>query len=113
MCKSVRTPVVLLPPHGAPLGLAYYHGDMFPQLEGRLLVTLHGYRATGSRILLTEPLFAQALGKEIARQERKPLLFVEVNTASSTPGVVGVSVIATVQSCVVSPFVTHAGAPSV
>jgi len=44
-------PVLLLPPHGAPLAMLYYHGAMFPQLEGRLLVSLHGYRATGSRII--------------------------------------------------------------
>jgi glucose/arabinose dehydrogenase len=44
-------PVLLLPPHGAPLAMIYYHGVMFPQLEGRLLVSLHGYRATGSRII--------------------------------------------------------------
>jgi len=50
-CTFVTRPVVLLPPHGAPLGLVYYHGAMFPELEGKLLVTLHGYRATGSRIL--------------------------------------------------------------
>jgi glucose/arabinose dehydrogenase len=50
-CTFVRKPVVLLPPHGAPLDLVYYHGRMFPELEGKLLVTLHGYRATGSRIL--------------------------------------------------------------
>jgi len=50
-CTFVQRPVVLLPPHGAPLDLTYYHGAMFPELEGKLLVTLHGYRATGSRIL--------------------------------------------------------------
>jgi glucose/arabinose dehydrogenase len=44
-------PVLLLPPHGAPLSMIYYHGAMFPQLEGRLLVALHGFRATGSRII--------------------------------------------------------------
>ena len=44
-------PVLLLPPHSAPLALAYYDGPMFPQLEGRLLVTLHGYRAAGARIM--------------------------------------------------------------
>jgi glucose/arabinose dehydrogenase len=52
-CKSPAhtAPVLLLPPHGAPLAMLYYHGPMFPELEGRLLVTLHGYRATGSRIV--------------------------------------------------------------
>ncbi len=53
-CHAYRDPVLLLPPHGAPLSLVEYHGAMFPQLEGRLLVSLHGYRATGSRILALE-----------------------------------------------------------
>jgi len=47
-----RQPLSLLPPHGAPLGMLYYHGAKFPQLEGRLIVGLHGYRPTGSRILV-------------------------------------------------------------
>jgi glucose/arabinose dehydrogenase len=46
-----RQPVLVLPPHGAPLAMIYYHGPMFPRLEGRLLVSLHGYRATGGRII--------------------------------------------------------------
>ena len=47
-----RTPPSLyLPPHGAPLSMLYYESDRIPQLRGRLLVTLHGYRATGSRIV--------------------------------------------------------------
>lgn len=49
-----RPPATLLPPHGAPLGMLYYHGDKFPQLEGRLVVGLHGYRPTGSRVLVYE-----------------------------------------------------------
>ena len=44
-------PALYLPPHSAPLALLYYHGAMFPELEGRLLVTLHGYRASGARIM--------------------------------------------------------------
>jgi glucose/arabinose dehydrogenase len=44
-------PIILLPPHSAPLGMAWYHGAMFPQLEGKLLVGLHGYREGGARIL--------------------------------------------------------------
>jgi hypothetical protein len=47
-----RQPLSLLPPHGAPLGMLYYHGAKFPELEGKLLVGLHGYRPTGSRILI-------------------------------------------------------------
>ncbi len=49
-----RPPHVLLPPHGAPLGLTYYHGDMFEELEGQLLVPMHGYRPAGHRLLAFE-----------------------------------------------------------
>jgi glucose/arabinose dehydrogenase len=44
-------PVVLLPPHAAPLGAVYYSGAMFPALQGKLLMSWHGYRPTGSRIV--------------------------------------------------------------
>jgi glucose/arabinose dehydrogenase len=47
-----RAPVSLLPPHGAPLAMLYYHGAKFPALDGKLIVGLHGYRPTGSRILV-------------------------------------------------------------
>jgi len=44
-------PVILLPPHAAPLGALYYLGAMFPDLKGRLLMSWHGYRPTGSRLV--------------------------------------------------------------
>lgn len=44
-------PVLLLPPHSAPLGMLYYDGTMFPRLKGRLLMGWHGYRATGGRLV--------------------------------------------------------------
>jgi glucose/arabinose dehydrogenase len=44
-------PVSMLPPHSAPLGAAYYSGAMLPALDGKLLVSLHGYRPGGSRIV--------------------------------------------------------------
>ena len=47
-----RPPLSLLPPHGAPLAMLYYHGAKFPALDGKLIVGLHGYRPTGSRILV-------------------------------------------------------------
>ena len=47
-----RPPLTLLPPHGAPLAMLYYRGAKFPELEGKLLVGLHGYRPTGSRLLV-------------------------------------------------------------
>ncbi len=52
-CASAahEKPVSMLPPHAAPLGAAYYSGAMFPALEGKLLMSLHGYRPGGSRIV--------------------------------------------------------------
>jgi glucose/arabinose dehydrogenase len=44
-------PVNLIGPHSAPLGMARYSGAMFPQLQGKLLVTLHGYQPAGARII--------------------------------------------------------------
>lgn len=53
-CAPYRKPARLLPPHGAPLDLIEYRGAMFPELAGRLIVSLHGYRPTGSRLLAYE-----------------------------------------------------------
>ncbi|MDH2384386.1 PQQ-dependent sugar dehydrogenase [Bradyrhizobium sp. CER78] len=47
-----RQPYSLLPPHGAPLAMLYYYGTKFPELEGKLLIDLHGYRPTGNRLLI-------------------------------------------------------------
>lgn len=44
-------PVLLLPPHSAPLSLLWYDGAMFPSLRGQLLLSLHGFRGTGGRIV--------------------------------------------------------------
>jgi glucose/arabinose dehydrogenase len=48
---AYRQPHSLLPPHSAPLGMLYYRGSRFPELDGKLLVGLHGYRPTGSRVV--------------------------------------------------------------
>ena len=53
-CAPYRKPDLLLPPHGAPLDLVEYRGAMFPELQGRLVVSLHGYRPAGSRLLAYE-----------------------------------------------------------
>lgn len=50
-CSRYVAPAALLPAHSAPLGLVYYSGDMFPELEGTLIISLHGYRKNGHRIL--------------------------------------------------------------
>lgn len=49
---AYKPPHSLLPPHAAPLGMLYYHSTKFRELDGKLLVALHGYRPTGSRLLI-------------------------------------------------------------
>jgi glucose/arabinose dehydrogenase len=46
-----RAPYSLLPPHAAPLGMFYYQGTRFSELNGKLVVGLHGYRPTGGRVI--------------------------------------------------------------
>ncbi|MES2768886.1 MAG: PQQ-dependent sugar dehydrogenase [Bdellovibrionota bacterium] len=49
--KSYEEPYALIPPHTAPLDGLYYSGNMFPELQNTLLVSWHGYRGTGQRIV--------------------------------------------------------------
>lgn len=53
-CGQRDRPFALLPPHAAPLDLIYYEGAMFPELRGRLLMSWHGYRRAGGRIVAAE-----------------------------------------------------------
>lgn len=46
-----KQPWILMPAHTAPLDMRYYSGEMFPQLKGSLLVSWHGYRRTGRRLV--------------------------------------------------------------
>jgi hypothetical protein len=46
-----KQPYSLMPPHAAPLAMFYYPGEKFPELKGKLVVGLHGYRPTGSRVI--------------------------------------------------------------
>lgn len=51
-CSRMRKPALLLPAHVAPLGMAYYSGGMFPDwYQGKLLVTYHGYRDFGQKLV--------------------------------------------------------------
>ena len=44
-CRGFTTPTLELPPHSAPLGLAFYTGRQFPaSYRGNLFVALHGSR---------------------------------------------------------------------
>ena len=53
-CDRRERPVSLLPPHAAPLAAIYYQGSMFPELRGRMLMSWHGYRRAGGRIVAVE-----------------------------------------------------------
>jgi glucose/arabinose dehydrogenase len=50
-CNNTQVPAALLPAHSAPLDMLFYKGDMFPELNGKLIIALHGYRETGQRIV--------------------------------------------------------------
>lgn len=52
---AYQQPFSLLPPHVAPLGATYYMDSRFPDLRNSLLVTWHGYIATGSRVVFYRP----------------------------------------------------------
>jgi hypothetical protein len=52
-CSNFKNPALLLPGHVAPLGMAFYTGTMFPAAyQNNLLVTFHGYREYGHRLVL-------------------------------------------------------------
>ena len=44
-------PAALIAPHAAPVAMLYYDGAMFPALSGRLVMSWHGYRSTGARLV--------------------------------------------------------------
>jgi glucose/arabinose dehydrogenase len=51
-CASTQAPLKLLPAHCAPLGMTYWTGDKAPSaFAGWLVITYHGYRDTGHRVV--------------------------------------------------------------
>lgn len=44
-------PYSLMPPHVAPLDMIYYHANRLPMLTGKLIMSWHGYRVVGNRIV--------------------------------------------------------------
>jgi glucose/arabinose dehydrogenase len=62
-CARMRKPALQLPAHVAPLGMAYYSGGMFPDwYKGKLLMTWHGYRDFGQKLVAIP---TDALGKPV------------------------------------------------
>lgn len=52
VCSAKYTvPVMFLPAHSAPLGMFFYQGDKIPQLQNKLLISLHGYAKYGHRLI--------------------------------------------------------------
>ena len=84
-CAKFEAPAVVVPAHGAPLGMLYYHGAMFPELAGKLIVSLHGYRNNGHRILAYD---RAADGRPLAPKGPQPGFPFEVVTGwDARPGV--------------------------
>jgi len=50
-CSKLPHPALLLPAHAAPLGLLRVRGGRLPGLYDHLLVALHGYRASGHKLV--------------------------------------------------------------
>ncbi|MBO1358630.1 PQQ-dependent sugar dehydrogenase [Acetobacter sacchari] len=50
-CSTLTAPNLLLPAHSAPLGMLVYTGAAFPALQGRVIMTYHGYRNAGHRVV--------------------------------------------------------------
>ena len=60
-CTNYKNPAQLLPGHVSPLGMAFYTGDMFPAAyKNNLIVTFHGYREYGHRLVMV-PVDAQGV----------------------------------------------------
>ncbi|WP_198295936.1 sorbosone dehydrogenase family protein [Bacteriovorax sp. Seq25_V] len=53
-CSDYANPIGLLPPHSAPLDAQVYDGEMFPELKGKAIVSLHGYKPTGQRVIAVD-----------------------------------------------------------
>lgn len=51
-CRAYRSPIRLLPAHAAPLGMTFYTARQFPPaFQNSLLITYHGYRKHGHRVV--------------------------------------------------------------
>jgi glucose/arabinose dehydrogenase len=85
ICANHQRPWTLIPPHVAPLDMIYYPDDgALAFLRGKLLLTWHGYRVVGNRLVAYDvdkrglPLlgvkakyFSDPLGNEIGYQRHR------------------------------------------
>jgi hypothetical protein len=49
--ENYHEPWTLIPPHAAPMDALYYHNNKLPTLDNKLLLTWHGYRLVGHRLV--------------------------------------------------------------
>lgn len=81
-CSAYRAPKRLLPAHAAPLGMLFYRAGGFPaRYKNSLLVTYHGYRQHGRRIVALLP---DRAGNPLGRS-------VDLVTGARLKGIVGVA----------------------
>ena len=64
--KNYHEPWTLLPPHAAPLDALYYHNKKLAALDNKLLLTWHGYRSIGHRLVAFD---IDSNGKPIRKNE--------------------------------------------
>jgi len=78
-CAAYRPAHMLLDAHAAPLGMIYYCGPMFAELNGKLLVALHGFAKNGHRIVAfdVDPQGRPLLPKGSSRSPPAPLALVD------------------------------------
>lgn len=51
---NYQSPWTLLPPHVAPLDMIYYQGNKIPALKNKLIMSWHGFRIAGNRLVAYE-----------------------------------------------------------
>lgn len=64
--KNYHEPWTLMPPHAAPLDALYYRNQKLPLLNNKLLLTWHGYRSIGHRLVAYD---IDAQGKPLRKNE--------------------------------------------
>ena len=66
MSEPYTKPWSLMPPHTAPMDAVYYDHERLSELRGSLMVSWHGYRVTGHRIVAY---FVDPLGRPIRQSD--------------------------------------------
>lgn len=77
-----QAPWLLMPPHVAPLHMAYYKGSMFGDLfGGKLLVAWHGYQPAGQRLVAYS---VDEKGRPLAKNRESAFMFNQPGSCPTT-----------------------------